>query len=153
MSALARSFAALACCAVWLGCASDSGGSAKGDDAARHRDLGNTTWQLVEIQSMDGKVTRPDERAKYTIAFAPDGRIAVRLDCNRGTGTWNAREGQLEIGPLAMTRAMCAPGSLSDRFARDLGLVRSYVTENDRLHLALQADGGIYVLEPAPGID
>jgi para-nitrobenzyl esterase len=133
-------------CGLLAGCASTAG-----DDTAQHRELGNTAWQLVEIQAADGGVTRPDERSKYTIAFGEGGRLAVRLDCNRGTGTWDAREGRLEIGPLATTRAMCPPGSLGDRFGHDLGLVRSYATDGGRL--SLTAPGGIYVLEPLPGPD
>jgi para-nitrobenzyl esterase len=134
-------------CGLLAGCASTTG-----DDTARHRELGATEWQLVEIQSMDGGVTRPEERSKYTLAFAEDGRLAVRIDCNRGTGTWDAREGQLQIGPLAMTRAMCPPGSLHDRMLRDLGLVRSYATEDGRLQLSTASDGGTYVFEPQPGL-
>ena len=69
--------------------------------------LAGTSWQLVRIQSMDDKVATPDSRSKYTIAFGTDGRVSMRVDCNRGSGTWKSAEpGQLVFGPLAMTRAM-----------------------------------------------
>ena len=51
---------------------------------------------------------------------------------------------------MAMTRALCPPGSLHDRIVRDLEHIRSYVLNGGHLHLALMADGGIYDLEPLP---
>lgn len=111
--------------------------------------LAGTAWQLVVFESSDDTVLTPDERSKYTLQFTEDGSVAVRADCNRGRGTWKATpEGQLEIGPLALTRALCPPSPLEKRFARDLGFVRSYIRRNGRLHLALMADAGIYTFEP-----
>lgn len=111
-------------------------------------ELAGSAWRLVEIQSMDDSVTRPDDGAKYTLAFGEDGRVALRADCNLGTGTWtSARPSQLLFGPIATTRALCPPGSLDARFLRDLSYVRSYVLREGRLYLALMADGGIYVFE------
>lgn len=57
---------------------------------------------------------------------------------------------QLKFGPMALTRALCAPGSLHDRIVKQLPLVRSYVIRNGHLYLSLMADGGIYEFEPAP---
>ncbi|HNP35643.1 MAG TPA: META domain-containing protein [Woeseiaceae bacterium] len=113
-------------------------------------ELSGSAWQLVRIQSMDDSVYTPDERRHYTLEFGTDGSIAVRADCNRGRGTWNAESAnQLLIGPLALTRAMCGPGSLHDRFVADLGFVRSYILQDGMLHLATMADGAILDFEPA----
>ena len=49
---------------------------------------------------------------------------------------------------MALTRAMCPPGSLHDRMVRQLPFVRSYVIQDGRLFLSLLADGGIYEFEP-----
>lgn len=118
---------------------------------APSNDLGGTSWQLVRIQSMDGKVVTPADRSKYTIAFAADGKVSMRIDCNRGRGTWKSSEpNHLLFGPLAMTRAQCPPGSLHDRVVKDMSYVRSYVVKDGHLFLSLQADGGIYELEPMP---
>lgn len=79
-----------------------------------------------------------------------DGSLTARIDCNRGRGTWkSAAPGQVELGPLALTRAMCPPGSLHDRIVRHLPIVRSYVVRDGRLFLSLMADGGIYEFEPS----
>ena len=113
--------------------------------------LAGTSWQLVRFQGGDGTVLAPDERAKYTVHFGADGRLAARLDCNRGTGSWKSPgEGRLELGPMAVTRAMCAPGSIDHEVAKRLFHVRSYVMKDGRLFLAMMADGGVFELEPAP---
>jgi len=121
------------------------------------RSLAGTSWRLAEIQSMDDAIgtVRPDDPSRYTLAFAEDGTIAMRLDCNRGMGRWSATPtgsegGQLRIGPLAATRALCPPPSLGERIARDMDYVRSYLVKDGRLHLSLMADGGIYVWERDP---
>jgi para-nitrobenzyl esterase len=50
---------------------------------------------------------------------------------------------------MAMTRAMCPPGSLHDQFVKHWFYIRSYVVRGGRLYLALMADGGTYEFEPA----
>jgi heat shock protein HslJ len=111
--------------------------------------LEGTAWQLVRIVSMDDRVFVPDERSKYTLAFASEGRLVVRADCNRGQGTWSVKEpSHLEFGTLATTRAMCPPGSLYDRFISDLSYIRSFVLKDEHLFLATMADGAILEFEP-----
>jgi para-nitrobenzyl esterase len=111
--------------------------------------LGGTSWQLVKFQSSDDKTLTPDDKAKYTIAFGTDGAVSARIDCNRGNGTWKSSgANQLQFGPLALTRAMCPPGSLYDRIAKDWDFVRSYIIKDGHLFLSLMADGGIYEFEP-----
>ena len=74
------------------------------------------TWQLVEIVSMDDRVDAPDDRSLYTMTFTADGTVQIRADCNRGTGAWaSSAPGKLEFGQIAVTQAMCPPGSLHDR--------------------------------------
>lgn len=117
-----------------------------------------TQWQLVALQSMDDAqgTTRPADPAAYTLHFGPDGRAALRVDCNRAMGTWQAtpaadgRSGALQFGPLAGTRAMCPPDSLAPRLMRQLPFVRSYLLRDGQLHLSLMADGGILSWMPAP---
>lgn len=111
--------------------------------------LAGTSWQFVRFQGGDGRVVLPDDESKYTVAFGTDGGVSVRFDCNRGRGGWKSeRPGQLTFGPMAMTRAMCPPGSLHDQFVKHWFYVRSYVLSAGRLYLSLMADGGIYEFEP-----
>jgi para-nitrobenzyl esterase len=114
--------------------------------------LGGTSWRLVGFQGGDGTVLTPDDRTKYTVTFGADGALTARIDCNRGRGTWTSTApGLLQLGPLALTRAMCPPGSLHDRIVKDWGFVRSYVVKDGHLFLSLMADAGIYELEPIAG--
>jgi heat shock protein HslJ len=113
--------------------------------------LAGTSWQLVTFRGGDGATLVPDDRAKYTIEFAADGRLAARIDCNRGRGAWKSSgSNQLELGPLALTRASCPAGSLHDQLVKQWSNLRSYVIRNGHLFLALMADGGTYEFEPVP---
>jgi para-nitrobenzyl esterase len=113
-------------------------------------ELTRTSWQLVKFQGSDDTTLTPDDRAKYTIELASDGRLSARVDCNRGRGTWKSSgANQIEFSPLALTRAMCPEGSLHDHIVRHWGNIRSYVIRDGHLFLALMADGGIYEFEPA----
>ena len=91
----------------------------------------------------------PDDRSKYTIEFDAKGGVAARIDCNRGRGTWtSAGPSQVQFGPMAVTRALCPPGSLHDQIVKQWTNIRSYTMKDGRLFLALMADGGIYEFEP-----
>ena len=137
--------------AVMLGaCATTSTGpSAEGTTTPAH--LEGSSWRLVQISMSDG-VTRPAiERSRYTIGFGTEGVLNVRFDCNRGRGSWkSAAPGNLEFGPLALTRALCPVGSLHDALVRQWPYVRSYLVKDGRLFLSLMADGGTIEFEPAP---
>ena len=111
------------------------------------------TWQLVRIQMMDGVVLVPDHPTKYTLELGSDGRASVRADCNRGSGSYRLEGRSLAFGPLATTRAMCPPGSISDRYLAQLAQVASWLERDGRLHLATRADGSILEFQPAPGQD
>ena len=114
-------------------------------------DLSGTSWQLVQFQGSDDTTLIPDDKGKYTITFNADASVSVRIDCNRGQSTWQSdKANQLQFGILALTRAMCPPGSLHDRIVGDWEYVRSYVIRDGHLFLSLMADGGIYEFEPIP---
>ena len=107
-----------------------------------------TSWQLVRFQVGDGRILTPDDKSKYTLAFRTGGVFGARIDCNRGNGTWKSTEpGLLEIGPFAITRALCPPGSLFDQVVKQLGEVRTYVVKDGHLYLSA-TPGGVYELEP-----
>jgi heat shock protein HslJ len=134
--------------AVLLACVS-SNVCAQATPQVTTASLSGTSWQLVKFQGSDDKTLMPGEKTKYTIAFGSDGGVSVRIDCNRGHGTWkSAGLNQLQFGPLALTRAMCPPAPLNDRIPKDWAYVRSYTIKNGHLFLSLMADGGIYDFEP-----
>jgi para-nitrobenzyl esterase len=108
-----------------------------------------TSWRLVKFQGGDGAVAVPEDRPKYTLAFSSGGIVSARIDCNRASGSWKSPgRNQIEFGPLAITRAMCPPGSLHDRIVNHWPYFRSYMIRNGHLFLSLSADGGVYEFEP-----
>jgi para-nitrobenzyl esterase len=113
--------------------------------------IGGRSWQLVKFQGGDGKVLMPDDKTKYTVAFENNGNLSVRFDCNRGNGSWILNgPNQVRFGPLALTRAMCPPGSLYDHLVKQWPFVRGYSVTGGSLYLSLMADGGRYEFEPMP---
>jgi putative lipoprotein len=110
--------------------------------------LSGTSWQLVKFQGGDERTLTPDDKTKYTLQFTADGRVAARVDCNRGSATWKASGNQLQLGPLALTRAACLSPVLHDRIVKDWEYVRSYIVKKGHLFLSLMADAGIYEFEP-----
>lgn len=120
--------------------------------------LPGSAWQLQTIQSMDDAqgTTRLPDPGLFTLAFGRDGHATLRLDCNRGSTSYkleaagDGTSGALSFGPLATTRARCAPPQLDQRIARDLSHVRGYLLKDGKLYLSLLADGGIYQWAPLP---
>jgi len=120
--------------------------------------LEGTSWQMVSIQSMDDAqgTTKVADPSLFTLEFGQDGRASLRLDCNRGTGTYKVEPagdgttGSISFGPIAGTRALCPPPNLDERVIRDLAYVRGYLRKDGKLFLSLMADGGIYEWAPVP---
>ncbi len=112
-------------------------------------ELDGTSWTLVKIQSMDDSVAEPAADTAYSITFNADGSANMQVDCNRGAGSWESPSaGRVTFGPLALTRAMCPPGSIHDQFVRELEYVRTYTMRDGNLYLATMADGSILEFEP-----
>lgn len=135
---------------------SPAAGTGKAIDSTVVAALADTRWRLVEFRSMDDAigVVRPHDPGLYTMQLRGDGTVAMRLNCNRATGSWRTQpsgdvaSGRFEFGPLAMTRALCPPPSMDERIAADARFVRGYLLKEGRLYLSLMADAGIYAWEP-----
>ena len=119
--------------------------------------LEGSQWRLVEFQSMDDAqgVTRPVNPDDYTMQLMAGGRVAFKLDCNRGMGGWSSSpagdgtSGSISFSQLAVTKAYCPPPSMGEMLERDTQYMRSYILRDGKLNISLMADGGIYVWEPA----
>lgn len=112
--------------------------------------LAGTEWELVRFQGGDGIVVTPPDSSKYTVRFDADGSVVVRLDCNRGRATWkSAGPGQVTLGGLALTRALCPQPSMHDTVVKQWNYIRSWVIRDQRLFLSLTADGGAFEFRPA----
>lgn len=120
------------------------------------RELAGTSWRLVTLESFDDAqgATQVPDPAKFTLEFTADDQAAFLLDCNRGRSTYTAEpsgdeEGSLSFGPIAATRMACPQPSLDREVSTALENVRGYRFIGERLHLSLQADGGVLTFEPA----
>jgi para-nitrobenzyl esterase len=143
----ARLLGALAALLLGANACSSSGSSPRA--AAPAADLVGTSWRLVQFEGGDGRILTPDDRSRFTVRFDTDGSVSVRLDCNRGRGAWKSTgPAQLDLMPLALTRAMCPQMTLHDQIAKQWTFVRSYLIRDNHLFLSLMADGGIFEFEP-----
>jgi heat shock protein HslJ len=105
-------------------------------------ELRGTSWRWVEFTSPTESLTvlKPD---RYTLAFTDYDRVALRADCNRGQAQLTSpARGELRIGPVAMTKALCPPNSLSDRFTQEVARVVRYAVRGGELYLELANGSG-----------
>ena len=98
-------------------------------------------WQWVQFSDPSGPITI-DDPSQYTAEFMADGKVHVKADCNMGNGTYTTEGNSISIEIMAVTRAMCPPGSLSDQFLQNLNAASLYRLEGDNLMIDLQADSG-----------
>jgi heat shock protein HslJ len=104
--------------------------------------LTNVLWQWDRFTEGAESFEVPEPEA-YQLAFLADGQFALRADCNRGRGRYEAgTDGSimLDVGP--MTRAMCGPDSLDDQFLEHLGSVTAYRIAEGGIYLDLTTDTG-----------
>ena len=87
-----------------------------------------------------------------TLELLPEGRYALRADCNTGSGAYRLEGGRLELHPGPMTAAECGPESLSGRFLRLLGEVEGIARDGDRVLLQLAGTAGAMELEARPEV-
>jgi len=108
------------------------------------------TWRWVSFVSATDKllVDKPDQ---YQLDFPNAGQIALKADCNRAAGGISfGNDGAMKIGPMAMTRAMCPPGSLSDRFVQEVGKATRWSKRDKDLLLELPSHAAILRFVKAP---
>lgn len=134
----------LAGAALLSGCAASSSSQNQPDS------LSGSSWTLVAFRQAAGNAeVRPARPDQYRLSFQADGRLVAQVDCNRGSGTWQATPagsgGSLHLGPMALTRMMCPPDPLGQRLPQDVEAVQSYRIVNGQLQLELAGNAGSYI--------
>ncbi|PHV28745.1 META domain-containing protein [Janthinobacterium lividum] len=134
----------LAGAALLSGCAASSSSQTQPDS------LSDTSWTLVAFSQAAGNAeVRPARSDQYRLSFQADGRLVAQVDCNRGSGTWQAAPAgsgsSLHLGPMAVTRMMCSPDPLGQRLPQDMEAVQSYRIVNGKLQLQLVGNAGSYI--------
>jgi heat shock protein HslJ len=146
-----RMMLALASVAITFASLSSAVTFAGGQKSSAGNPLSGTSWQLIKFQGPDERTFAPDDKSKYTIRFGSDGRVVVRVDCNRGSSTWKASAtGKLQFGSWSRTSARCGPGSLHDQIVTEGAAVSNFAIKDGHLFLSGMAAGGYYELEPIP---
>lgn len=93
------------------------------------------TWHLTHAAHGNDPPAVPKDPSRYTVQFAEDGTLSLLADCNRGRGSYTADPPNLHIGPAAITRMMCPPGSLDTIFLRDLSIAATFDINDGELHV------------------
>ncbi len=114
-------------------------------------------WRILSIAQTNPPfqgVVPEDQRAKYTITFAPDGTFSAQADCNLVNGTYQtdnaaAASGSMTIIPGPSTGAACPDGSYADLYVLALTKADSFAITDGQLAIAL-SDGGTLGFEPGP---
>ena len=116
--------------------------TAQANDSTLPSNVVGVPWQWIRFTTPVEQID-VDGPERYTVQFEAGGRAALRADCNRGTTSYSVgRDRRITFKPIALTRAMCPPGSLSERFAREVGRATSYFIKDGDLFLELPADSG-----------
>jgi heat shock protein HslJ len=107
------------------------------------------TWKWTQFVDPTEKtvIEDPDQ---YTVEFTAEGTVSILADCNRANGTYSADGAHIDIEALAMTRAMCPPGSLSDQFVQALNAAVIYFFQDGDLYMDLPMDSGTLKLAADP---
>jgi heat shock protein HslJ len=64
------------------------------------------TWTLTSIIQADAVSSVPDGQSA-TLKFGADGSLEVFAGCNRGSGTWKAIAGGIEVKDVVLTKMAC----------------------------------------------
>lgn len=106
-------------------------------------------WKWEGTQTPVERITPPDP-TRYTLEFLPDTTVVAQIDCNRGSGKFRIDGKSITIGPLAVTRMACPPGSLDAKFAQQLDAARVIFFRGDTLFIDLIADSGTMKFSQMP---
>ena len=106
-------------------------------------DLGIPTWQWQRAKLAEGRdvsATAPD---RYTLKFEGGGRVLLRADCNRGSGSYEVNGAAMKLSPIALTKMACPSGSQDTDFLQALSRVTSYAISDKELVLTLSGGGSM----------
>ena len=85
--------------------------------------LTGTVWTWQTSTHEDGAIVAPEAPERYTVEFLPGGRVSVRADCNRGSGSYKLDGTRITVSAIALTKMLCPPGSRDREFLKDVGEV------------------------------
>lgn len=105
-------------------------------------EIGGIVWKWQGTRYNDDTKAEPPESDRYTILLMPEGHLSVQIDCNAGGGHYTLDGSALTLKVTHTTMAACPPGSLADRFMKDLAAARIAFLRDGDLYLDLMYDSG-----------
>ena len=97
--------------------------------------LTNTYWKLIELNGQPAALGAGD-RELHMVLTAEGGRVQGFSGCNKFSGNYQRKDGQLHFEPLASTRMACITGMEQEkRFLDALGSAVRYTLSGERLSL------------------
>ena len=91
------------------------------------------TWRLVRLEPQGEPAVTVASPDRYTLAFNEDKRLGVRSDCNQCGGTYELKDGDFTVGPLACTKAFCGEQSLDSDYSSILSEAHTLETNDGAL--------------------
>lgn len=110
--------------------------------------LAGVVWELQQFEAGNGDIFLPVDSSRYTIEALPEGMLAIGADCNRGRGSYTRTDDEIDIEVLALTKAICPPGSFSADFLTYLNQVTGITFTNGQLQLSLPNGAGVLTFAP-----
>lgn len=104
--------------------------------------IGGIVWKWQRTVFNNDTEAVPPDPSRYTILVMPEGHLSVKIDCNAGGGRYTLDDSSLTLKLTHATTAACAPGSLADRFMKDLAGARIAFMRDGNLYLDLMYDTG-----------
>lgn len=139
---------AIAIALLATGCAQNPAASSalnSSDQSAALTAFTSGTWKLQSLTRADATTATISELGQFTIELSGDNRVALRVDCNRGSGSYTVAGGVLTIGPLALTKAYCSSASLDNEFLSLLGGETTIATSGESLQLSSSRGALLFV--------
>jgi heat shock protein HslJ len=108
-----------ACCVP--GCtesiASPSTATSQAGSAPAELTITDTLWKLQSFQRSDSTPVAVPDSERFTLELRADGRMSVRADCNRCSGSYRVDGETLVLGTnAACTRAYCASAPFDQQY-------------------------------------
>jgi heat shock protein HslJ len=104
-------------------------------------DIMGVIWMWEGFNSTTGESFTVENPEQYEFMLLPTGTIRVKADCNNGSGTYWTEGSSISVEVLTLTRAACAPDSLSAEFVQNLNQASAYQVEGGKLFLAVGEAG------------
>ncbi len=95
--------------------------------------LRDTQWILEYIEYGSGTRLAPAEDEEYRLIFGSDDRLSGTVYCNAISAAYSAAGGELFVGPIAITRALCPPSAVEPVFLAGLNNMTAYTIRQDHL--------------------